>query len=81
MLHFDNNNRKAKLPVELEVASSNADDVDPEEDFEATVDETVQKMVAAHEKLHANAALNITDAQARYKKDYDKKRNPTEVYV
>lgn len=72
--------KKPKLPLELEAASSNADHVPQEENVEAAMDETMQKMVAIREKLKASAAQNIKDAQARYKKDYDKKRGTSEVH-
>ena len=39
----------------------------------------MQKMVTTRQNLFASATQNIKDAQARYKKDYDKKRSQNEV--
>ena len=76
--------RKAKLLVELEISSSNTSDNDSdnhdlEEDLEAQVDEKMQKMIAVHQKMFSDAENNIKDAQAWYKKDYDRKRSHCEV--
>ncbi len=78
-------NRKAKLLAELEVAElevapSTLDSHNPGEDFEAALDDRMQKMIAVREKMFTSAASNIKDAQTWYKKDYDKKRSHSEVY-
>ena len=72
--------RKAKLLAELEISSS-PDDQILEEDLEAQVEDRMQKMIAFRQKIFTDAETNIKDAQARYKKDYDKKRSHCEVYV
>ena len=41
----------------------------------------MQKMIAVREKMFADAGDNIEAAQARYKKDYDKKRSHDEVLL
>ena len=63
----------------MEVSSSSSEDLSPDVDFEAALEERMQEMVTACQNLFASATQNIKDAQARYKKDYDKKRNQTEV--
>ena len=75
--HF--NIRKAKLLAELEVSSSTNEDLGADVDYEAAVDERMQKMVTTRHHLFTNASKNIKDAQARYKKNYDRKRSQTEV--
>lgn len=50
-----------------------------EEDFSAVLQDKMQKMIAYRESLFTDVAQNIKDAQARYKKDYDKKRSNDEV--
>ena len=39
----------------------------------------MRKMIALREKVFVNVDDNIKKAQARYKKDFDKKRNHNEV--
>ena len=74
--------RKAKLPVELEISSSNSDDHDHDdldENCEALLHAMMDKIIEASEKMISDVDKNIKDAQARYNKDYDKKRNNSEV--
>ena len=65
--------------AELEISSSTtdgnySDNHDLEEDLEVQLDEKMQKMIAVRQKMFSDAESNIKDAQARYKKDYDKKK-------
>ena len=39
------------------------------------------EMASISDRIFTDAATNISNAQACYKKDYDKKRNPNEVFV
>ena len=38
------------------------------------LEERMQRMIAEHEKMFADATHNIKEAQSWYKKDYDKKK-------
>ena len=69
--------RKPKLLAELEVSSLAAHN--PEDDFEAALDDKMQKMIPVREKMFADAGSNTEATQARYKKYYDKKRSQVEV--
>ena len=63
----------------MEMSTSTPSDVEEEEDFDVQVEEKMKKMVSVRKKMFDNALSNIKDAQARYKNDYDKKRNQSEV--
>ena len=43
------------------------------------MEDRMQKTIAFRQKMFTDAETNIKDAQARYKKDYDKKRSHCEV--
>lgn len=71
-----------KLLAELEITPSIFESHNPEEEeCEKALDDKMQKMIAVHEKMFMDAASNIKDAQAQYKKDYDKKRCNNEVVL
>ena len=65
--------------MELGLDADNSDsDVD---DFDSTIEKKVEEMIAMREKVFEDAADNIKKAQAKYKKDYDKKRKTNEVQI
>ena len=49
-------------------------------DYNVCVEDVMNKMAAVCHKMFSEAAANITDAQKRYKKDYEK-RSQAEVNV
>ena len=72
--------RKPKLLVDAELNSSAIDDSEDNQDnYEKEVDKIVDGMIAARQKIVHEVANNITQSQARYKRDYDKKRVLTQV--
>ena len=80
--------RKAKLLVELEISAPNttvgdngSDNHRLEEDLECELDKRMQEMITVHERMFSDAESNIKDAQARYKRDYDRKRSQCEVKI
>lgn len=73
--------RKAKfLLPQVEVEHPLIAD-DQSEDYQVQVEDRMMKMAAVREKMFTEVSDNIRDAQARYKKDYDKKRCQAEVTV
>ena len=87
--------RKAKLLAELEVGSQMpvakqteegnqlpiVSHTDDSSQLQAELELKVQEMASIRERVFTDAAANISKAQARYKKDYDKKRKPNEVCI
>ena len=63
--------RKPILPIEWELL--NHDDKNYSSEEEPDVEEVCVKMVNLKKKLFSKVENNIRKAQARYKKDYDKK--------
>ena len=63
--------RKPILPIEWELLNHHDKNYSSEE--EPDVEEVCVKMVNLKKKLFSKAENNIRKAQARYKKDYDKK--------
>ena len=65
--------RKAKLllPQSQEEDQLPADD--ELDDYELQVEDRMMQMAAVHESMFTVAADNIKNAQARYKKDYEKR--------
>ena len=57
------------------------DDTIPTANDSDVLSHRIEKMVQFREKMLTDASVNINNAQARYKKDYDKKRSSTEVYI
>ena len=66
--------RKATLPVELEIGLQIKDPVMEEEmEFEG-IEEKMEAMMEVKDQMSQKAKNNIGSAQERYKRDYDKKR-------
>ena len=66
--------RKATLPVELEIGLQIKDPVMEEEmEFEG-IEEKMEEMMEVKDQMFQKAKSNIGSAQERYKRDYDKKR-------
>ena len=66
--------RKATLPVELEIGLQIKDPVMEEEmEFEG-IEEKMEAMMEVKDQMFQKAKNNIGSAQERYKRDYDKKR-------
>ena len=55
--------------------------VDDDSQLQAELEHKVKEMASIRDRMFTDAATNISNAQARYKQDYDKKRNPNEVFV
>lgn len=73
--------RKAALLLpQPEVESPLPPDEEPE-DYDTHVEEVMTKMAAVREQMYSKAAVNIAEAQKRYKKDYDKGRSQCEVNI
>ena len=66
--------RKATLPVELEIGLQIKDPVMEEEmEFEG-IEEKMEAMMEVKDQMFQKAKNSIGSAQERYKRDYDKKR-------
>ena len=50
------------------------------EDYDDHVEGMMGKMATVCDKIFFEAAVNITESQRRYKRDYDKNNFPAEVY-
>ncbi len=73
--------RKATLllpPSEEEAPMPSDEELD---DYGVHVEDVMTRMAAVREEMFSKAAVNITDAQERYKKDYDKRKSRAEVNV
>ena len=73
--------RKATLllpPSEEEAPMPSDEELD---DYGVHVEDVMTRMAAVREEMFSKAAVNITDAQKRYKKDYDKRKSRAEVNV
>ena len=64
---------KYQLPIDSHV--------DDDSQLQAELEHKVMEMASIHERMFTDAATNISNAQACYKKDYNKKRNQNEVFV
>lgn len=73
------------MPVANQIEEGNQLPIDSHTDnnsqLQAELELKVQEMASIRERVFTDAVANIRNAQARYKKDYDKKRNPNEVYI
>lgn len=64
--------RKPVLPIEFELYESGGEE---EESLEMCLD----AIIKIKESLYSKASENIKDAQARYKRDYDRKHSKSKV--
>ena len=55
--------------------------MDDDSQLQAELEHKVKEMASICDRMFIDAATNISNAQARYKQDYDKKQNPNEVFV
>ena len=72
--------RKAILPIEAEMNDNSADDTSPHQSENS--EETKQlcfQMKKIKEVIDSRAITNISNAQDRYKRDYDKKHHTSNV--
>ncbi len=83
--------RTAKLPIEMELTDGNDIHVnepygndkhvnEPECDY-SDMHKKVAKMIELKHHLLSKAKYNIDSAQARYKRDYDRKREQSKVFI
>ena len=51
------------------------------DEYDVRLEDVMTKMAAVREKMFSEVIVNISDAQKRYKKDYDKRKSQAEVNV
>ncbi len=72
-LHY---NRKAVLPIEAELCNSHVSD---DEDVDEEIDVYTEQMHAFRDGIFQTAKGNITTAQLKMKRDYDKTNSRVKV--
>lgn len=70
--------RKPILPIELEFLQENSS---PDDTTETDVEGYCKRMVNIKKKIFSKANNNIKKAQARYKRDYDRKHRQKKVSI
>ena len=72
-------NRRAKLPVEMELEETTALDVTENDDDSVDVARRMEQMMKFKKRMFQDAKDSIDQAQSCYKKDYDRKRSSSKV--
>lgn len=67
--------REPKLPIEIQLSRGSGD----HKNDEISLDEKVAQLLTIRSKVHDLVHDNINKAQARQKRNYDKKHNTTKV--
>jgi len=74
-------NRKAILPIEIEIAGHTENESKDERYTFDDIKEKIPMFIAAKDKLFGSVSQNIATAQKRYTQDYNRRRTITEVHV
>jgi hypothetical protein len=72
-------NRKAILPIEIEIAGHTENESKDERYTFDDIKEKIPMFIAAKDKLFGSVSQNIGTAQKRYTQDYNRRRTITEV--
>ena len=81
LIYTYNFNRKATLPIEIEIAGHTENDSKDERYTFDDIEKRMQMFIAAKDRLFGSVAQNIATAQKRYTQDYNRRRTITEVCI